>query len=337
MRLAVDAAGPDPSPVLEGALRALRSGAAEIHLFGPRERLLRGLEALGAPEERGLKVLDVPEAAEPAPGDACPMPVESAVQRAAAAVARGEADAFVSAGKPGAAMAAAMRSLKRLPGVLRPALLVTLPTPRGPVALLDAGGSMGSKPWHLLQYALMGALFAEAELRREKPTVGLLSAALESGSVDETLREALSLLKYSGLNFIGPVEGDALASGGVDVAVCDGALGDVCSKLVCGTAAAVLEAVEPPPAGSVARLAARIAAPGSGRARTEYDCARSRSAAPLLGVDGTAVVCRAPATPEGVEDALRMAASLSERRLQDRIRERIEAFKSNVELSRISE
>ncbi|MFA6092817.1 MAG: hypothetical protein WCU88_05815 [Elusimicrobiota bacterium] len=338
MKIAVEADGPNAAAVVGGALRAVRNDGAEVLLFGPQAPLRAALDALGASAEKGLVIIDVPHAPEPLPGQACTVPSQSPILRAAFAVARKEADALVSTGKPSSAIAAALRHMKRLPGILRPALLCSLPSAKGTVVLLDAGADIGSKSWNLLQFSLMGALFAQRILRKDSPTVGLLAAGPEGE--EQTLREALPLLKYSGLNFQGLVEGHQIPAGIVDVVVCDGLLGDVACRLAQGFLTHLAPNAPANPGAQKGGLLKRLrtAAANSDAQKTPpAPRGTEHTVLPYLGVDGAVVVCRTPEDPESIRCALRSAAALSKARLAQMLRERLQEFKNNVELSRLME
>ena len=149
---------------------------------------------------------------------------------------------LVCAGHAGTAAAAMLGNLKRLTGVLRPALAATLPTPRGHTVLLDVGAHGECKPWHLLQFAVMGVSYCRRMLRVAEPSVGVLASDADERRGPGLVRETLALLKASGLNCRGPVEGHELVAGAADVVVCDGFVGNVALKLTQGVSASVLNA-----------------------------------------------------------------------------------------------
>ncbi len=161
---------------------------------------------------------------------------DSSMRVAANLVKSGEAQACVSAGNTGALMAISRFVLKTLPGIDRPAICTTLPTVKGHVHVLDLGANVDSGPEHLLQFAIMGATLVAAVEHKERPTVGLLNIGEEAIKGNEVVKQAAELLRESGLNFVGNVEGDGVYMGDADVVVCDGFVGNVALKISEGLA-----------------------------------------------------------------------------------------------------
>ena len=155
---------------------------------------------------------------------------------AAKMAARRRAAGFVSAGNSGATMVAALIHFKRVPGVLRPAIACPIATAKGVTILLDAGANVDCKPWHLVQFAIMGTLLARHVYGIAQPTVGLLSIGEKSGKSNDLAKEAFPLLSNAGVNFFGCVEGRDVLTGQTDVVVCDGFVGNVMIKTMEGTA-----------------------------------------------------------------------------------------------------
>jgi glycerol-3-phosphate acyltransferase PlsX len=234
---------------------------------------------------------------------------EASVVRAAAEVAGGGADALVSHGSTGAAMAAATFGLKRLKGVQRPALAVQLPVPGKPVLFLDAGANVEVRPQHLVQFAFLGAAFSEAVLGVAGPRVGLLSVGGESGKGREEVVAAHALLgEASGIEFIGNVEGGDLPAGVADVVVTDGFTGNVALKLMEGTARALTGAIrDAARSNPAAALGGLLMRPALGGLRREL-APDATGGAILLGLRGIAVVGHGSAGPEGIANAIRLAA-----------------------------
>src|SRR5437588_8543138 len=213
-RIAVDAMGADkgPAEIVAGALEARADGIEPV-LFGEP-----GLDAGGLEVHETSGVIDMHEK----PAEAVRAKPESSLVAAVRAVAEGRADAVVSAGSTGAMLAAGLLELRRIPGVRRPAIAVTIPTRRGPSVLLDSGANADARPEDLLQFAQMGAVFAEEILDIHDPRIRLLSIGEEAEKGNQLTIEAHALLQASDLNFAGNTEGrDLLASAG-DVVVTDG-------------------------------------------------------------------------------------------------------------------
>src|SRR3954465_15218290 len=219
--IAVDAHGTDAGVqvVVDGAALA----GVPVHVFGPP------LTAIGNEDEPALAVRSRADAS---------------IVTAARAVADGEADALVSAGPPGATLAAAVLYVKRIRGVHRPAVAALLPIPGGnPTLLLDAGANVEVRPEHLVQFAYMGATFMEAVHGVATPRVGLLSNGEEAKKGTEDVIAAHERLAGGPLNFVGNVEGSDVTKGAADVIVTDGFTGNVALKLMEGTAATVTGAI----------------------------------------------------------------------------------------------
>ena len=168
---------------------------------------------------------------------------DSSLVAAHLAVAEGRADAVVSAGNTGAMLAAGLLHLRRIPGVMRPAIAVPIPTKKGPSVLLDSGANADARPEHLLQFAHMGAIFAEEILEIARPEVRLLSIGEEPEKGNQLTLDAHALLAASELEFAGNAESRDLLAGAADVVVCDGFTGNVALKLLEGTIKTVLDAL----------------------------------------------------------------------------------------------
>ena len=197
---------------------------------------------------------------------------DSSLVAAHLAVAEGRADAVVSAGNTGAMLAAGLLHLRRIPGVMRPAIAVPIPTKKGPSVLLDSGANADARPEHLLQFAHMGAIFAEEILEIARPEVRLLSIGEEPEKGNQLTLDAHALLAASELGFAGNAESRDLLAGAADVVVCDGFTGNVALKLLEGTIRTVLDALREEivatPRGKVGGLLIR---PATRRLRSKLD------------------------------------------------------------------
>src|SRR5437773_4091830 len=233
-RIAVDAMGGDrgPDEIVAGALEARAAGIEPI-IFGERGTDTHGLELH---ETDG--VIEMHEK----PAEAVRAKPESSLVASVRAVAEGRADAVVSAGNTGAMLAAGLLELRRIPGVLRPAIAVPIPAQRGPSVFLDAGANADARPEHLLQFGTMGAVFAEEILGLDRPEVRLLSIGEEAEKGNQLTLEAHELLAASDLNFKGNCEGRDLLAGAADDVVTDGFTGNVALKLLEGTILSLIEA-----------------------------------------------------------------------------------------------
>ena len=315
-RVAVDALGGDRAPgeVVAGALEAARDGV-EVTLYGPQ-----GLDT------GGLPLVDAPESIDMAekPAEAARTKTNSSLVAAVRAVAEGEADAVVSAGNTGAMLAAGLFHLRRLPGVLRPAIAVPLPARSGPSVLLDAGANADTRPEHLVQFALMGSIFAEEILGIAHPQVRLLSIGEEDEKGSQLVLEAHALLRAEpGIDFAGNAEGRDLLRGAADVVVTDGFTGNVTLKLLEGTIrelfGALREEISATPTGKLGGLLIR---PAARRLRRRLD-PDTYGGAYLLGLNGLAVIAHGNSGRTAVANAIRLAARGAEHGVVARLAERL--------------
>src|SRR5262245_30439750 len=232
--IAVDAMGGDfaPATVVDGAISATRHFDIGVTLVGRPEPIERELARHRWLNRDRVKVVDAPDVIEmgESPAAALRKKPGASIKVAAAEVAAGRASALVSAGHTGATVMAAHAVFGMLSGVDRPALAATIPTRRNPAVLVDVGASVEARPQHLLQFAVMGGVYARVGLGIETPRIGLLSIGEEETKGNELTRETHRLLKASPLGFIGNVEARDIYSGDADVIVCDGFTGNVALK-----------------------------------------------------------------------------------------------------------
>ena len=315
IRVAVDALGGDRAPgeVVAGALSA-RSPAIEPILYGPQ-----GLATAGLPLVETSQAI----AMDAKPGEAVRTKPDSSLVACCRAVGAGEADAAVSAGNTGAMLAASLLEIRRLPGVLRPAIAVVIPTVRGPSVLIDAGANADARPEMLVQFAEMGAIFAEEILGVARPQVGLLSIGEEPEKGDQLTLEAHRLLVASDLDFRGNVESRWLLEGAADVVVCDGFTGNICLKLLEGTIRSLFDALRAEigrtPWGTLGGLLVRPAARKLWR-RLDPE---TYGGAYLLGLRGLVVIAHGNSSRRAIANAIRLAARGVEHGVVDRLAERL--------------
>jgi glycerol-3-phosphate acyltransferase PlsX len=299
-RIAVDAMGGDrgPAEIVAGALEA-RSDGIEIVVFGDPSIDTQGLELQPASD-----VIEMHEK----PAEAVRAKPDSSLVASVRAVAEGTADALVSAGNTGAVLAAGLLELRRIPGVMRPAIAVPIPAQRGPSVLLDAGANADARPEHLLQFATMGSVFAEEILEVTNPEVRLLSIGEEPEKGNQLVLEAHELLRASDLNFKGNTEGRDLLRGAADIVVTDGFTGNVTLKLLEGTILTILDAfraeITATPTGKLGGLLIR---PAARRLRHRLD-PDTFGGAYLLGLRGLAVVAHGNSSRTAIANAIRLAA-----------------------------
>jgi phosphate acyltransferase len=317
IRVAVDAMGADrgPDEIVAGALAAA-SDAVDPIIVGPAGLDTQGLQRLDAHD-----VIAMDEK----PSDAVRAKPTSSLVVACKAVAEGKADAVVSAGNTGAMLAAGLLALRRIPGVRRPAIAVTIPARRGPSVLLDSGANADARPEDLVQFAHMGAVFAEDILGVSEPTVRLLSIGEEPEKGNQLTLEAHELLQASDLNFGGNTEGRDLLVGAGDVIVTDGFTGNVTLKLLEGTIRTVLDAFrEEITASAPGRLGGLLIRPAARRLRARLD-PDTYGGAYLLGLRGLAVIAHGNSSRRAIENAVRLAARGVEKDVVGRLAQRIDA------------
>ena len=300
IRVAVDAMGGDrgPEEIVAGALAA-RSDTLEPIVFGEAEIDPRGLL-----HEPTTGVIEMHEK----PAEAVRAKPDSSLVASIRAVADGRADAVVSAGNTGAVLAAGLLELRRIPGVVRPAIAVPIPTERGPSVLLDAGANADARAEHLLQFATMGAVFAEEILDVRNPSVRLLSIGEEREKGNQLTLEAHELLAASDLNFAGNTEGRDILHGAADVVVTDGFTGNVVLKTLEGTIGTILAALRAEVEATTAgKLGALLIRPAARRLRHRLD-PDTYGGAYLLGLRGLAVIAHGNSSPTAIANAIRLAA-----------------------------
>jgi glycerol-3-phosphate acyltransferase PlsX len=322
-RIAVDAMGGDRAPgeIVRGAVDAC-SGDCEILLVGRRASVVAELEGIGVREIPNLRVVDAPDtvAMDEAPTRALRQR-ESSLYRAIDMVRTGEADAAVSAGNSGAAMAIALMTLGRIAGIERPAIATVWPRQDGlETVLLDAGANVDCSAENLRQFALMGRAFSEGVCHIQNPRVALLSIGEEDSKGNALTKEAAPLLRSAPVNFIGNVEGRHIFSGGADVIVCDGFTGNVTLKVAEATAEAfaslLLAEIEKSPNRTQLEELMKPCV-DQVRVRTDYD---QYGGAPLLGVNGVVIIGHGRSNARAVRNAVREAAEAVRYGVVERIR-----------------
>lgn len=315
MRIVLDAMGSDdcPGPEVQAALEAVELFGDEIFLVGPQADLQPRLPALGAGSERRVHLVDAAEVITMEDkGLALALKAKRRGSRTSMAVGidlvqSGQAEAFVTAGNTGGALATAYYRLGVIPGVERPALAGLFPVKNGHCVVLDIGANPECKPEHLLQFAVMGGLYARAVRGVENPRIGLISNGEEAGKGNELVKGAYPLLEKSALNFIGNLEGKELFSGLADVAVTDGFTGNVLLKSSEAVAKLLVDTLRLELMGSTrTKLGALLAKPAFSKLRQMLDPAEV-GAAPLLGVNGLVFIGHGRSDARALVSAIRTA------------------------------
>ena len=301
IRVAVDAMGGDrgPDEIVAGAVDAVSDGLQPV-IVGPMGLETRGLELIEAPDMIAM---------DEKPTDAVRGKPNSSLVVACRAVREGRAGAVVSAGNTGAMLAACLLEIRRIPGVRRPAIAVTIPARRGPSVLLDSGANADARPEDLVQFAHMGTVFAEEILGVVNPEIRLLSIGEEPEKGNQLTLEAHQLLAGStDLNFAGNAEGRDLLSGAADVVVSDGFTGNVALKVTEGTIRELLEALRGEITATVAgKLGGLLIRPAARRLRDRLD-PDTYGGAYLLGLRGLAVIAHGNSSRRAIANAIRLAA-----------------------------
>ena len=318
IRVVVDAMGADrgPDEIVAGAKEA-ESASLRPLIVGPSGLDTRGLELIEATDVIGMQEK---------PTDAVRAKPRSSLVVACRAVGERRADAVVSPGNTGAMLAASLLHIRRLQGVLRPAIAVVLPARLGPNVLIDAGANADARPEHLLQFAHMGAILSAEVLGVHRPRVRLLSIGEEPEKGNElTLATHALLVAADGFDFRGNTEGRDLLNGGEEVIVTDGFTGNVALKLLEGTIKTVLETLRREiTASSRGKLGGLLIRPAARRLRTRLD-PDTYGGAYLLGLRGLAVIAHGNSSARAVANAVRLAARGVEHDVVGRLAERLQA------------
>lgn len=326
--VAVDCMGGDHGPVVTvpAVFAFLRNHADARAIVVGREEVLAPLVAPVAGEfgdrlvvQPATEVVGMDEA----PANAMRSKKDSSMRVAIDLVKSGAATAAVSAGNTGALMAISRFVLKTLPGIDRPAIATVLPSRNGRTYVLDLGANVDCTPEHLLQFGIMGAMLVSAVEHIDRPTVGLLNIGEEAIKGNEVVKQAAELLRTSGLNFSGNVEGDQIYKGAVDVVVCDGFVGNVALKTSEGLAQMLATFLrEEFSRNWLAKLMAVVAMPALKRFKKRVDHRRYNGAS-LLGLRGVVVKSHGSADVFAFEQAIARAAEAASNRLIGRIEERM--------------
>ena len=331
MKVALDAMGGDHAPqaTVAGAVLALREfpKLEKLFLVGDEARIRAELDKNNCRDARveivhASQVVDMSESAV----DSVRRKKDSSISRAVDLVKRGQADAVVSAGHTGAAVAATTIKLRTLEGVDRPGIAALLPTETNLCVLIDAGANTDARPEHMLQYAIMGAVFSRYVLGYENPAIGLMSIGGEDVKGSEFTKDIFKLLRASGLNFRGNIEGHDLFQNPVEVVLCDGFTGNVVLKSCEATAEAVFHWLKNEIKRSPIRMAGAYLMQGAFRnlkKRTNYE---EYGGSPLLGVDGICIIAHGSSSPKAIKNAIRVAIESIQTRINPHIVEELSAF-----------
>jgi glycerol-3-phosphate acyltransferase PlsX len=328
MRIAIDAMGGDNAPdeIIAGAIESIGKLEAgdELILVGPAELIASKLREFKAPAgtisvEEAPDVIDMDEP----PIDSLRKKPRSSIGVLAKLAKHGRADAAISAGNTGACVAAFQMRMRNLPGVNRPGIAVVFPTFEGPVTICDVGANIACKPINLYQYAVMASMYSKYLLGIEQPRVGLMSIGEEEAKGNEIVKKAKDLIRADKkMNFVGNIEGRDIFRDKCDVAVCDGFVGNVVLKLTEGLVEGLFKAIKGELMQEKLRLAMKFK-PVMMRIYQKYDY-NEYGGAPLLGVNGTGVICHGASTAKTICNAIVRSKEYHRNKINDKIIEYLE-------------
>lgn len=314
-RIVVDAMGSDdhPRPDVEGAVMAAREYGVEIILVGD-EMKIRPVLAAQNPGSLPIRIVHAPEMltmedkGEELALKARHKDAQNSMAVGIDLVKRGEADAFVTAGNTGAGMVTALFRLGRIRGVERPALAPIFPTATGTCVVLDIGANPDCEPLHLLQFGIMGSIYAEKVRGVKNPRVGLVSNGEEEGKGNHLVKESVPLFRASRLNYFGNAEGKDVIEGKVDVAVTDGFVGNVMLKTAEAVAKLIVDKIKEAikSGGPLALIGGALVKPALGKIKKLLDPS-DQGAAPLLGVNGLVFIGHGRSDAVAIKSAIRVA------------------------------
>ena len=313
MHIALDTMGSDrgPGELVNGALMALSEASLKISLVGDEEAIRTALGPSYPREDITIVPTTQVVAMDDSPTQVIRHKKDSSMVRSFELHKKSDVDAVVSAGNSGAVMASAVKHLGRLKTIQRPAIATVYPTLKGPVVMLDVGANVDCRPKHLYQFGVMASAFFQSMFAIPEPRVGLLSIGEEGSKGNALVKKTYELLEASKLNFIGNVEGGDTFKGDVEVIVCDGFVGNVCLKISEGLAEAVTtmlrEEISKTFTAKMGYLLAREAFKNF-KKRVDY---AEYGGAPLLGLNGTGIICHGRSNAVAIKNAILVADGLA--------------------------
>lgn len=327
MRVAVDVMGGDNAPQVEveGAVAAAREFGVPVTLVGDLERVKAelaryDLSGLDIELHHASEVVGMHDSA----SDAVRKKKDSSIRVAFELVKEEQAAAVVSAGNSGATMAAGMFVLKRMKGIDRAAIAQLFPTLTGKTLVLDVGGNVDCKAMHLVQFAIMGEVYARFVMGIPSPRIGLLSNGEEASKGNELTRETSELLQDKPLNYVGYVEGRDIFNGKVDVVVCDGFVGNVVLKTSEGLAEAVGKMLKAEIKSSLlSKIGYLLCRKAFNNFKKTVDYAEY-GGAPLLGINGVGMICHGGSNPKAIKNAIRFAYDYAQKGVNSRLSEKLD-------------
>jgi len=331
MRIAIDAMGGDnaPAAVVEGAVLAAHEYQIEALLVGQQEVVEENLRKYDLGKAK-VEVIPASQVVlmDESPTEALRRKRDSSIAVAARLLKSGDADAMVSAGNSAAALAITRSFLGKLKGLARPAIAAIIPNAVDATILLDVGANAGGcRPEHLLQFAIMGEVYARDVMGKEKPRVGLLSVGEEESKGSAVTLSAFPLLNQSSINFVGNVEGEDIVNGATDVVVCDGFVGNAILKFGEGIAEMIFDLMKAELAQSkLAKLGMLLAGPALRNFKRRVDYTEY-GGAPLLGISGACIIGHGKSNANAIKNAVRVASEFVSHRVNEHIEEKFAVMK----------
>jgi len=331
MKIAVDAMGGDyaPEEVVLGAIEAVKAYKKyDVVLVGDAKEIRRVMTEYGTTESDRLSIVHAGEVIEmdEHPAQAIRKKKDASIVVATRLVKEGICDAVVAPGSTGAAVTAALLGLGRIKGIERPCIATPIPSKRGVSILLDSGANSDSKPKHLVQAAIMGSHYAQHIFGIKEPNIGLLNIGAEASKGNELAQTTYPMLEQTKtISFYGNVEGRDITEGIVDVVVCDGFVGNIILKFGEGIALLIMQLVKDSirNGGLLAKLGAMAVLPAFRHLRKRLDFTEY-GGAPLLGIDGSFIICHGSSKAKTIRHAVRVAGELVEEDVVGHIRASIE-------------
>jgi len=331
MKIALDAMGGDfgPPNLVAGAVMALQEypHIEKLYLVGDTPRIEAELKT-HACNDRRVEIVHATQVVEMSDGavQSVRRKKDSSVSRAVDLVKKGEADAIVSAGHTGAAVAATTIKLRTLPGIDRPGIAAVIPSETNVFVLIDAGANSDARAEHLLQYGIMGSVYSRHVLGYDNPCVGLMSIGGEDVKGSDLTKEVFKMLKQSALNFRGNIEGHDLFAHPVEVVVCEGFVGNVILKTCESVGDAILKWLKHELMKTKVRMAGAYLAQNAFRAIKKKVNYETYGGSVLLGVNGICIIAHGGSTPLAIKNALRVAAESIEHEVNPHIVEEIRRY-----------
>lgn len=331
MRIAIDAMGGDNAPreIIAGALESaeLLDKDDELILVGQTKIVQDHLRALAAPKD-AVRIVEAPEVIgmDEAPIEGLRKKRKSSIAIMAKMASQKQIDAVISAGNTGACVAACQMRMRNLPGINRPGIAVVFPTFEGPVVMCDVGANIACKAINLYQYAVMATIYSKHLLGIQDPRVGLMSVGEEDAKGNEIVKRSREFIKSDpNINFCGNIEGRDIFNGNCDVAVCEGFVGNVILKLTEGLVNGLFKAIGHELVEEDLGLATRFR-PVVARIYRKYDY-NEYGGAPLLGVNGTAIICHGASEGRTIKNAVAAVKRYHTKKINDQITDYISSTK----------